>query len=103
MICNRLAELVKENANDVHYVRHEKMYAINTDGKWRRAMLEFRHLRTGLPTLTLIDEMGPVFTFMLDCSSSVRLITNEEICNEPFGVIKLKLYGLEPYEFNHEV
>lgn len=85
-----------ENESNVEAVHHQQLYAIYTNEKWRRAMLKFHSVKTGSPTLTLVDEMGPMLVFEPGCSTPVRSIKDRGICAVPFAIVKFKLYGLAP-------
>lgn len=97
---NRLSDFInRETPPDVARIQHLRIYAVKVNGRYARAMLKFH--RYEQPVLTLVDQVGPLI--YANPGARIKLINDNDLKTEKFGLIKLKLYGLEDFNLNEDV
>lgn len=74
------------------HVRHGKIYVARHNGKYKRVMLKFTSVHTGLRNMTLLDEEG---SLVQEGYSDVYPLWDETLSKEKFGILKIKIYELK--------
>lgn len=82
---------------NVNKVLHGRMYAVEHGGRLTRAMVKFTDQYTAKPMLALLDELGPLICF--NPGLNIKVIQDERLKTEKYGLVKLKLYDHERFNF----